>query len=258
MRESDAPASSSSNGEKANGRANEADLGSTAQFFEAVGDVRDKVQSHVVSRERVAEHGEVLTGLREVNAMLDLVKQETQRIESRFLEPACGNGNFLAEVLTRKLTVVENRYGKSQREYERYAVLAVSSIYGIDILEDNVRQCRSRLLGSFESPYRRLFRSSIHDDCLASVRFILEHNILWGNTLTLNTAGAHPVPIVFSEWSPVNASQIKRREFSFHRLLGERGLVEPPLRNERGEDVFIPAPQREYPLTHFLDLSRAG
>src|SRR5579871_3434898 len=148
--------SSSSNGKKANGRANGAELGSETQFFEPVKDPRGEARpiepSHVVSKERVAEHGEVLTGQREVNAMLDLVKQETQRVESRFLEPACGNGNFLAEVLSRKLAIVEKRYRRSQGDYERYAVLAVSSVYGIDILEENVRQCRSRLLGIFESP----------------------------------------------------------------------------------------------------------
>lgn len=84
------------------------------------------------------DHGEVFTSEREVNAMLDLIKPETERIESRFLEPASGTGNFLIEVLHRKLNVVETRYKKSQREYERYAVIAVSSLYGIDILEDNV------------------------------------------------------------------------------------------------------------------------
>src|SRR5216684_7633361 len=95
----------------------------------------------VVSKQRVLDHAEVLTSNREVNAVLDLVKQETERIESRFLEPACGNGNFLTAILERKLLVVENRYGKSQLDYERYAILAISSIYGIDILEDNVQQC---------------------------------------------------------------------------------------------------------------------
>lgn len=60
----------------------------------------------VKSKQRVADHGEVFTNPREVNAMLDMVKQETERIDSRFLEPACGNGNFLAEVLRRKLAVV--------------------------------------------------------------------------------------------------------------------------------------------------------
>jgi type I restriction-modification system DNA methylase subunit len=102
----------------------------------------DSDSKQVVSKQRVADHGEVLTGKREVNAMLDLVKQETERIESRFLEPACGNGNFLTVILERKLAVVEKRYGKSQLDFERYAVLAVSSIYGIDILDDNVRQWR--------------------------------------------------------------------------------------------------------------------
>ena len=96
------------------------------------------MKSRVVTKQRVADHGEVLTGRREVDAMLDLVQQETRRIDSRFLEPACGDGNFLAEVLARKLGVVEDRYGKSQLEYERYAIHAVSSVYGIDILEDNV------------------------------------------------------------------------------------------------------------------------
>src|SRR6266849_4564820 len=116
------------------------------------------MEKQVISRKRVSDHGEVLTGKREVNAMLDLVRQETERIDSRFLEPACGNGNFLTAVLERKLAVVEKRYGKSQLDYERYAVLAVSSIYGIDILADNVRDCQRRLLEVFETNYTRLFK----------------------------------------------------------------------------------------------------
>lgn len=86
------------------------------------------MKSQIVSKKRVADHGVVLTGEREVNAMLDLVKQETERIDSRFLEPACGTGNFLTPILERKLRVVQKRYGRSQLEYERNAVLAVSSI----------------------------------------------------------------------------------------------------------------------------------
>jgi type I restriction-modification system DNA methylase subunit len=106
----------------------------------------------VVSKERVMDHGEVYTRQREVDAMLDLVKHQTERIDSRFLEPACGTGNFLAEILRRKLAVVERRYRKSVFEYERYAFLAVSSIYGIDILKDNVLECRRRLV---ETPLGR-------------------------------------------------------------------------------------------------------
>ena len=100
-----------------------------------------------VSKKRVADHGEVFTAPREVNAMLDLVKQETQRIDSRFLEPACGKGAFLTEILRRKLAIVSERYHRSSAEYERYAVLAVASIYGIDLLPDNVADCRALLLG---------------------------------------------------------------------------------------------------------------
>ena len=100
----------------------------------------------IVSKKRVADHGEVFTSQREVNAMLDMVKHETQRIDSRFLEPACGTGNFLAEILSRKLDVVEGRYRQSPVELERYTLLAVTSIYGIDLLLDNVTQCRRRLL----------------------------------------------------------------------------------------------------------------
>ena len=179
-------------------------------------------EKQVVSRKRVADHGEVLTGKREVNAMLDLVKSETERIDSRFLEPACGTGNFLTEILERKLRVVEARYGKSQLDYERYAILAVSSIYGIDILEDNVQQCRQRLFGIFDLNYLRLFKNKTNDDCRESVRFILERNIIHGDALSLKTVGDNPKPIVFSEWSPVNGSMLKRRDFTFHGLLEHR------------------------------------
>jgi SAM-dependent methyltransferase len=144
-------------------------------------------EKQVVSKKRVTDHGEVYTAKREVNAMLDLVKQETERIESRFLEPACGTGNFLAEVLDRKLCVVENRYSKSQLEYERYSVLAISSVYGIDILEDNVIECRKRLFGIFNEKYNNLYKEAVKEECKKAVQYILKRNIIWGDALTLNT-----------------------------------------------------------------------
>jgi len=213
------------------------------------------MEHQVVSKKRVADHGEVLTGRREVNAMLDLVKQETERIESRFLEPACGNGNFLAEILERKLRIVEERYGKSQLDYERNAILAVSSIYGIDILEDNIQQCRERLFGIFDLNYLRLFKNMTNDGCRESVRYILERNIIHGDALSLKTVGENPQPIVFSEWSPVNGSLLKRRDFTFHGLLDHASMKELPLFSDLGEDVFIPTPHKEYPLTHFLEVA---
>lgn len=215
------------------------------------------MDKQVVSKQRVADHGEVLTGRREVNAMLDLVKSETERIDSRFLEPACGTGNFLAEILERKLRVVEARYGTSQLDYERYAILAVSSVYGIDILEDNVRQCRQRLFEIFDLNYLRLFKGKTHDDCRESVRYILERNIIRGDALSLMTVGDNPKPIVFSEWSPVNGSMLKRRDFTFHGLLAHETIRALPLFSDLGEDVFIPTPEKEYPPVHFMEIARA-
>lgn len=106
------------------------------------------MQQQIKSRQRVTEHGEVFTAEREVKAMCDLVKQETERIDSRFLEPACGTGNFLTEILARKLSVVKSEYSRSPLEYEKYSLLAVSSLYGVDIMADNVETCRERCLSS--------------------------------------------------------------------------------------------------------------
>jgi hypothetical protein len=215
------------------------------------------MESQVNSKKRVADHGEVYTAPREVNAMLDLVKSETERIDSRFLEPACGDGNFLAEILRRKLGIVEKRYAKSQLEYERYAVLAVSSSYGIDILPDNVQACQLRLFGIFDENYRRLFKDKTKDGCREAVRFILERNIIWGDALTLKTVGDQPEYIVFSEWSPVNGNHLKRRDFTFHGLLSHEGIKELPLFSDLGDDVFIPKPEKEFPPTHFLEVAHA-
>ena len=210
----------------------------------------------VISKQRVADHGEVLTGEREVNAMLDLVRRETERIDSRFLEPACGTGNFLTKILQRKLLVVEARYGKSQLDYERYAVLAVSSIYGIEILEDNVKQCRSRLYEIFEGNYDRLFKDKGRNKCREAVRFILERNIIWGDALSFKTVGEKPKPIVFSEWSPVNGSLLKRRDYMMSFLLKKD--YERPLFSDEGDLADITKPVKEYPLTHFLEVADVG
>lgn len=209
----------------------------------------------IVSRQRVTDHGEVYTPKAIVNQMLDLVAQETERIDSRFLEPACGTGNFLTEILSRKLEIVKNRYGKSQLEFERYAILALSSIYGIDILEDNVRRCRKRLLTLFTNHYKSIFKDTANPDCIRSAKFILEKNIVWGDALTLMTVSAEPQPIVFSEWSPVNGSMLKRRDFSFKNLIAHESMRELPLFSDLGDDVFIPTPLKEFPLVHFLKVA---
>lgn len=214
---------------------------------------KEPMEEQVISKQRVVDHGEVLTGKREVNAMLDLVKQETERIESRFLEPACGNGNFLAVILVRKLVVVERRYGKSQLDYERYAVLAVSSIYGIDILEDNIRDCRNRLFDVFDTVYFRLFKGNAKDKCREAVRFILKRNIIWGNALDLKTCDAPRRPIVFSEWSPVNGSMLKRRDFMLSFLLDKPHQT--LLFSDEGDVADINEPVKEYPPVYFMEIA---
>jgi hypothetical protein len=220
-----------------------------------------KQEPQVVSRKRVTDHGEVYTGKREVNEMLDLVKQETERIESRFLEPACGTGNFLTEILERKLRIVESRYRKSQLEYERYAVLAVSSLYGIDKLKDNVVECRKRLFEIFNHRYSSFYKGRAKVACRKTVLYILERNILQGDALTLETVADNPQPIVFSEWSfTFNDSKIKRQDFTFSSLIPgflprqKDMFQEPDLFSEIGEKVFIPKAKKNFTPVHFLKI----
>ena len=214
-------------------------------------------KDHIKSKQRVAKYGEVLTPKHIVDAMLDLVKQETERIDSRFLEPACGTGNFLTEILERKLRVVEKRYGSIQSEYERYAVLAVSSIYGIELLADNAEECRKRLFDIFDTAYTRLFKSKAREQCRKTVRYILKCNIVHGDALSLKTVGKNQQPIIFSEWSLVNGCMIKRRDFAFHELVNHGSMRELPLFSDLGEEVFIPEPVKEYPPVHFLEVAHA-
>ena len=224
------------------------------------------MSGQVKSRQRVVDHGEVFTAEREVNAMLDLVKAETERIESRFLEPACGNGNFIAEVLRRKLAVVAARYRRSPDEYQRYAFLAVSSIYGVDILDDNVGECRERLFRIVEKDARSNIKGSIEPAFLDAVRYVLEKNILCGDALTLKDASGEP--ITFAEWSMLGGDLVKRRDFLLSELL--EGNVE---KNEQaslfGEALmrwdfdeetraYLPAPVREYPPVDYREVGRNG
>jgi hypothetical protein len=206
----------------------------------------------VKSKQRVTDHGEVLTHHREVTAMLDLVKEETERIDSRFLEPACGNGNFLAEILRRKLSIVDFRYSKSQSEWELYGVMAISSIYGIDILEDNAQECRDRLIGIFIRHYSERFES-VDSNCIRSATYIINKNIIHGNALDFK----NPIngdPIIFTEWTFVQGPLIKRREYSFERLLKPRNSDVDSLFSDMGEEAFVPNPINELPLINYLEL----
>jgi len=212
-------------------------------------------QNQVKTRKRVTDHGEVFTSPREVNAMLDLVKQETERIDSRFLEPACGTGNFLVEILKRKLDVVEKRYSKSQIDFERASFIAISSLYGIDLLQDNVEHCRERLFNNFQEKYKNLYKKKTNDNFLKSLQFVLYHNIICGDALTLNKVGLTVDPIIFSEWSVVFNSMVQRRDFKMQSLLENQKIDGPNLFSDLGEDAFIPIPVKSYPLQNLYNLA---
>lgn len=211
-----------------------------------------KADNQVKSKKRVADHGEVFTNDREVNAMLDLVKHETERIDARFLEPACGNGNFLAEILRRKLAVVESRYGKSQLEWERYSVIAVCNVYGVDILEDNAVECQERLFTIFSKIYLNKFGTNCKLELLKSVKFILKKNILWGNALDF-TNPITKKPIVFSEWSMINETMIKRRDYVFQFLV--ESSFQTRLFDENDTAQYFDKEISQFPPVHFLKLS---
>jgi hypothetical protein len=205
------------------------------------------------SKERVAGFGEVFTSEREVNNMLDLVKNETERIESRFLEPACGDGNFLIEILRRKLNVVKSRYSKNPTDYERYSILALSSIYGVELLQDNTEACRSRLFNYWNEEYSKVANKSSNDETRAAAKFILQRNILNGDALTFKEPSGEP--IIFSEWTAVNSVLFKRRDFRLDELLvgHEEQLSIFSTDWEYDEEIkaLIPKPIKEFPPIHY-------
>lgn len=182
------------------------------------------MEKQVKTRQRVTDHGEVFTSEREVEAMCDLVKQETERIDSRFLEPACGDGNFLAVILKRKLAVVKKKYRRSAYDWERNSLLALGSVYGVDILLDNVIACQERLFEIWDKEYKAVCKRECSDETRKAAHFILQLNIVCGNALTLLCVDGDGkelnVPIIFSEWTfPFNDARMQRKDYTLAELL---------------------------------------
>lgn len=185
------------------------------------------VAEQIKSKKRVSDHGEVFTAEREVKAMCDLVKDECVRIDSRFLEPACGDGNFLVEILNRKLAVVKDKYRRSAYDWERYSLLALGSLYGVDLLADNCQACRERLFEIWNKEYKKVCKKECNDDTRNAAKFVLERNIVCGDALSLRCVDENQkdngIPIVFSEWSfPQNNAFIHRKDYTFAELLDEK------------------------------------
>jgi len=197
--------------------------------------------NYVKSKRRVADHGEVFTPPWLVEAMLDLVKDETERIDSRFLEPACGSGNFLVQILRRKLAAVEFKYGKSNFERRHYALLALMCIYGIELLKDNIAECRANLL-EILAEYLNLDES---DELYRAASYVLSQNLVHGDALKMRTSDDRP--IAFAEWGYLGKGKFQRRDFRLRNLaLSSTFSEEGPLFARRGKhEIFTP--ERTYP-----------
>lgn len=203
----------------------------------------------VKSKQRVADHGEVFTPAWLVEAMLDLVKAETERIDSRFLEPACGSGNFLIEVLRRKLAAVELKFGKSDFERRHYAVFALMCLYGIELLDDNIAECRENMLDIL-ADYLSVEET---DDAYRAAAYVLSQNIVHGDALTMRAG--QDQPIVFAEWGYIGKGKFQRRDFRFDTLTQMSSFGEDTLFADAGKhEVFTPI--RTYQPTTLGGLAR--
>lgn len=204
--------------------------------------------SLIKSKQRVADHGEVFTPAWLIEAMLDLVKDETQRIDSRFLEPACGSGNFLVRVLRRKLAAVELKYGKSDFERRHYALLGLMCIYGIELLADNIAECRANLLEIF-AQYLNIDES---DDLYRAASHVLSQNLVHADALTMRMHDGQP--IVFAEWGYLGKGKFQRRDFRFDVLTGSSAFsAEGSLFAHLGKhEIFTPI--KTYPAMSVSDL----
>lgn len=233
--------------------------------------VKQSENKLIKSKERVSEHGEVFTSERDVNAMLDLVKGETERIDSRFLEPACGDGNFLSAILLRKLNVVIANYKKSSSDFEKYSIIALSSVYGVELLNDNAVQCRGRLYEIWNKTYSKYCSDIATDEIRNVAKYILEKNILCGNALTLKKVGEDTKdlddPIIFAEWTFVTGDKVKRRDYRLDQIMtGHEANVQMDLFDPHAGDwqydeetqSYIPYPIQEFPVCDYRRIADNG
>jgi hypothetical protein len=198
----------------------------------------------VRSRKRVVDHGEVFTPSWMVDAMLDLVKNESERIDSRFLEPACGSGNFLVPVLKRKLASVETQYGKNEFEKRHHALLALMCIYGIELLEDNTAECRANLLEVFSS----YLQVKSGDNWFGAAEAVLKVNIVQGDALSMTTADNQP--LTFPEWAYLTKGKYQRRDFQFDMLTERAATNHSDMLWQHFEERELFAPIRTHgPMT---------
>jgi hypothetical protein len=175
------------------------------------------IEIQIKNKARVRDHGEVFTNEREIMAMLKLVKNETIRIDSKFLEPACGDGNFLTQILLSKMNEVSKKYSKNRTDFEKYTIIAVGSLYGIDIMKDNVLNCRNRLFEIVIKLFNINSDKPLSEDMEKSLKHILKKNIVIGDGLTMKTLIGKP--IIFSDWALVTRNEIQKSDYIFSEML---------------------------------------
>lgn len=207
--------------------------------------------SLIKSKKRVADHGEVFTPPWLVDAMLDLVKDEAERIDSRFLEPACGSGNFLVRVLQRKLAAVEVKFGKSDFEKRHYSLYALMCTYGIELLPDNIAECRANMLDVL-AEYLNIDET---DEAYRAASYVLAQNLVHGDALTMRTDGGQP--ITFAEWGYLGKGKFQRRDFRLDVLTGSSAFsAEGTLFAHLGKhEIFTPT--KTWPAMTLRDLAAA-
>jgi hypothetical protein len=208
--------------------------------------------SAVKSKQRVADHGEVFTPPWIVEAMLDLVKEESERIDARFLEPACGTGNFIVQIVRRKLAAVHARYGRQDFERRHFSLLAIMSVYGVELLEDNIQECRASVLEVL-TEYLRLDAT---DELYVAAAFVLSQNIIHGDARAMRTSSG--APITFAEWGYLGKGRYQRRDFRFDALTQTSALSGSESLFGHLEKHAIFEPVKVYPIASIVDLAAAG
>lgn len=195
--------------------------------------------AQIKTKERVRNHGEVFTAEREVTAMLDLVKEETRNIDSTFLEPACGDGNFLVEIWRRKLNTVFKVSGGNDADCEYWATRAISSIYGIDIQQDNVIETQERLYNDFFARYVRTYRHKPSRICLNSILFILSQNIQCGDTLKSKKEDG--TPLMITKWAFDENNGLTISLFDYAEMVKSGSTCNPVYKLPRINYLLLPA-----------------
>ncbi|PKX51884.1 DNA methyltransferase [Lactiplantibacillus plantarum] len=199
----------------------------------------------IKSNKRVKDHGEVFTPKQIVKLMLDQdeLQDDLKSLTATFLEPAAGEGAFLTEVLRRKLLMAK-RLSHSMTEYEQHALLALSSLYGIELLVDNTERLVMNMYHTFYHAYiAELQRYGEYENkaTVSSAITIISANMVQGNALTGRNKDDQP--IVFSEWRQLpekrKAVWVQRTEYTFDAIINDGPSLDGQIKGHGVEELSL-------------------